>query len=83
MAISEHDRYAMHKWFEENAGPEVAGTLMAHLPPVGWTDVATKRDLDQLGDRLRAELHHELRVQLLVTLGFNLSMLGAAIALFR
>ena len=29
---------------------------MEMLPPVGWADVATKRDLDQLADRFRADL---------------------------
>jgi hypothetical protein len=29
---------------------------MALLPPVGWADVATKHDLDQLGLLLRTEI---------------------------
>lgn len=59
MAISENDRYEMHKWFVDNAGEQVARTLMAHLPPVGWADVATKRDLEHLEDVLRLELRAE------------------------
>ena len=29
-------------------GDEVANTLMEHLPPFGWADVARKSDVDQL-----------------------------------
>lgn len=83
MAISEHDRYELYRWFEANAGAALADTMMAHLPPVGWADVATTRDLDHLADRIRAELHRELRLHLMVFVGFNLSLMGAATALFR
>lgn len=68
----------------------VADTMRAHLPPVGWADVATKRDIemvelriDRSADQLRAEFHHGLRTQTLVILGLNASMLGVALALVR
>ena len=32
--------------------PDVADTLMRHLPPSGWGDVATKHDLAELEARL-------------------------------
>jgi hypothetical protein len=36
---------------------------MTYLPPVGWGDVATKRDLDVLAAELRSEMS-ELRGEL-------------------
>jgi hypothetical protein len=37
-------------------GAEGADTLMAHLPPVTWQDVATKQDVNALGSDLRADM---------------------------
>jgi hypothetical protein len=37
-------------------GKERATTMMNLLPPVGWGDVATRRDLDLLEERLEAKL---------------------------
>lgn len=59
MVIDERSRHALHQRLEELLGPESAATLMEHLPPVGWADVATKRDLDHLWQRFQAELHHQ------------------------
>lgn len=41
-------------------GPEEAVTLMRHLPPVGWGDVARRSDFDQLESRVDASLHREI-----------------------
>ena len=52
MAIDERARHELHRKLEEVLGPEEAATLMSHLPPVGWADVATKHDLAQLEERV-------------------------------
>ncbi len=56
MTISDQSRHQLHQRLDEVLGVDEAATLMEHLPPVGWADVATKRDLDHLGDRLRVEI---------------------------
>lgn len=52
MAISEESRHHLYQRLENVLGPEEATVLMQHLPPVGWADVATKRDLDAMEERV-------------------------------
>jgi hypothetical protein len=52
MAINEASRHALHGRLDEVLGPDNANTLMEHLPPVGWADVATKHDLQALEGRV-------------------------------
>lgn len=42
----------MHAELRKVLGDGVAGTLMDHLPPGGWADVARTRDVNQLHDRV-------------------------------
>ena len=55
MAISEESRHHLYQRLEEVLGVDDAATLMEHLPPVGWADVATKRDLDALAAAMKRD----------------------------
>ena len=52
MAVDERSRHELYRRLEEVLGPDAATTLIEHLPPVGWADVATKHDLAGLEERL-------------------------------
>jgi hypothetical protein len=56
VTIDERTRHEMYLGLEEKLGADVAGALMQHLPPVGWADVATKHDLEQLAARLEERM---------------------------
>jgi hypothetical protein len=58
MVLDERARHELFLRLEQVLGPASAETLMEMMPPVGWADVATKRDLDALEQRigLRFEL---------------------------
>lgn len=67
MTVDDRSRMELHRRLSEVIGPEGADTLMAHLPPVTWQDVATKQDVSALGSDLRAEMAQlggELRTEM-------------------
>ena len=77
----------MHDRLADVLGEEVAGLVMEHLPPSGWADVATKRDLDQLAvatkrdlDQLAAANKADLE---LATSALRLEMKTMAVAFHR
>lgn len=60
MVISEESRHELFTALEGAVGRPATATLMAHLPPVGWADVATKSDLRTEIALLRSDLRAEM-----------------------
>lgn len=52
MTNTESKRFQMHRALREELGEAVADTLMEHLPPSGWGDLARRADIEVL----RAEM---------------------------
>ena len=53
MAISEAQRFEMHLGLRNTLGDDVANSLMEHLPPSGWSDVARTSDVNRLETEMR------------------------------
>ena len=52
MVVDERSRHQLYRRLEEVLGPDAATTLIEHLPPVGWAEVATRHDLAGLEQRI-------------------------------
>lgn len=60
MTVTEEARYHRLQQLDDSLGEKRANTMMELLPPVGWADVATKRDLDQQSERLGLMVRAEI-----------------------
>ncbi len=78
MSVDEAARHRLFNRATEVLGQEEAEILMAHLPPGGWANLATKQDLLGLEQGLRRdvlEAEHRVKAYTLRTiLGANLGM---------
>jgi hypothetical protein len=72
MPVDDRTRLNLHRKLEAVLGQQEADTLMSHLPPVTWHDVATKDDVrasevavrahvDASVERLGMELRSEMQ----------------------
>jgi hypothetical protein len=88
MAVDEGRRHQLYRRLEEVLGRDEAGTLMDHLPPVGWADVVRRSDIEvlrrelerleeRLSDRFSAMLESRLNSQTKTLVGL---MTGQVVA---
>ncbi|MFM8955981.1 MAG: hypothetical protein ACKOJH_00800 [Actinomycetota bacterium] len=61
MSSSEAERFTLHQTLRGLMPEAVADTLMSHLPPAGWSDVARKSDIEELRVATKHDIQ-ELRV---------------------
>jgi hypothetical protein len=91
MAVDERRRHQLHTALSEKLGPDAAATLMELVPPVGWADVATKRDLSteialleaRLGARLEARLNSQTKTLVGVLIASNATLAAIAFVAAR
>ena len=57
MTIAESRRFVLQRALRDQFGASVADTLMEHLPPTGWGDVARQSDIESLRVNLKNEIN--------------------------
>ena len=62
MSITDRQRLKLLRTLEAVIGPEDASTLMDHLPPVTWANVATVDHVSAIGDQTTKTLRSEMQV---------------------
>jgi hypothetical protein len=55
MSMTEARRTEMHIGLREALGPRVADSLMEHLPPSGWADVARQSEMNLRFDTVQIQ----------------------------
>lgn len=63
MTATDTKRFELHQYLRQQMGTEMADTLMEHLPPSGWSDLARTSDLTQVKTELQVEIA-DLRAEL-------------------
>ena len=82
MSMTEARRTEMHIGLRESLGPRVADSLMEHLPPSGWADVARQSEVNlrfEMVDRRFEEIDRRLdaieaRMRFMITSGLTIGL---------
>ena len=81
MPSSESRRFELHQRLRDNLGDAVADTLMEHLPPSGWGDMARRSDLELLRVEIRSDLTEKMNSQLRWMIGLFSAQFIALLAI--
>ena len=76
MTVTERQRREFYERVAQRLGQETADILMEYLPPIGWSDVARRADIEAL----RADFHRD-QSRLLLALLTTQFVLGAVFVL--
>jgi hypothetical protein len=87
MAISEARRFELHGKLRDVLGDEMGTTLMEHLPPSGWTNVARHDEMERRFDVMDRRLEViekridqlDSRIRTFSTIGLTVILALAAI----
>ncbi|MSZ31582.1 MAG: hypothetical protein F2630_05130 [Actinobacteria bacterium] len=63
MTITDTKRFELHQYLRTQMETDMADTLMDHLPPAGWSDLARTGDVSAVRIELKSEIA-ELRTEL-------------------
>jgi hypothetical protein len=80
--IDERTRHEMYLGLEERLGPELADLVMAHLPPMGWADIATQREMNARFETVDRRLD-EVRSLMLWLFSAQVAMTGVVLAIVK
>jgi hypothetical protein len=86
MSSTSEDRYILHTSARQHLGKREGDILMEHLPPVGWTELATKKDLHEVTLEIKLHIEKMFRAQtwrFLTALIASQSVVIAAISLMN
>ena len=75
MSVSEAERFDLQVGLRLLLGDDMANTLMEHLPPSGWSDVARTRDIEFIDKRI-GMLEKRLNVVITVGIAWGLALIA-------
>jgi hypothetical protein len=80
MASADDDRRELFDRLEAGLGSRGAALVMAHLPPVGWNELATRSDIRELRGELLARIASAQTTMTATMIGTMIGLSGLVFA---